>query len=300
MVVGFFSDDGSALYAALLASCGLACVNRDMTVIEGTGIGRPSCEPSIKDAAASRTELVAALAAALAGGRGDVAFVAPLDLLHDSGISAHMDIAVVSGGDPLQARRARRSAGYAPSDRLPSATGHGGAAGTIARRPWILTFGAWRRRVRDAPSGSWMLGRDVEPTVRMLPIEIPLPGRSVKAAMERGLPTLETLRIGILLAATLEVAVADPNAATVDPATMVDLMSSAAHPADRALAERLSDLADRLDDIERALEAPASPPPSIRQNRGSQRRRDGRAGRAAVAELPPASWPMSGASARGR
>lgn len=278
MIVGFFSDDGSALYAALLASCGLACVNRCMPVVE-----RPSCNPSIKDAASSRTELVAALAMARADGRRDVAFVAPLDLLHHDAV-AHLDVAVVSGGDPLQARRAKRAAGYASDDLVVPGTGCRDPG-----KPWSLPFGAWRRHVRGAPVGPWPHGRSIAPAARTLPVKVPLPGRSVKAAMERGLPTLETLRVGLLLAATLEVAASDREAAAIEPATMADLMSPASHPADQALAERLGELAERLEDIERTLASGTAPSPFIRRGWVGQRRRDGRPGGTAVPEWAQAS-----------
>jgi hypothetical protein len=298
MVVGFFSDDGSALYAALLASCGLACVGRFMTVIDGHEIGRPTCGPSMEDAAASRADMSATLARAAVGGQADVAFVAPLGFLHEGGVWTHLDVAVVSGGDPLQARRARRSAGHADGGELASGAKRRNASDCCARRPWLLTFGAGRPHGPAASPKHGLQRRGTEAAARTLPVRVPLPGRSVKAAMDRGLPTLETLRIGILLAATFEVAAAVPDAAAVELATMSDLMSPASHPADQALAGRLSDLADRLVDIERALGTPASPAASNRRDRGM--RRIARSCRDAVPELPTASWPTGSASAAGR
>ena len=299
MVVGFFSDDGSALYAALLARCGLACVDRCMTIVEGAGIERPSRGSSIEAAASSRTELVAALAAARADGRRDLAFVAPLDLLHD-GVAAHLDVAVVSGGDPLQSRRARRAAGYASEGRVVPGTEARASTRSFASSPWTLPFGVWRRHVPGAPGRRRPHGCGAAPAARTLPVEVPLPGRSVKAAMERGLPTLEALRVGILLAATLEVAVADPDAATIEPATMADLMSPASRPADQLLAERLGDLADRLEQIERTLASENAPSPVIRRDCAGRRRPGGRPGRAAVAGRVQVSRPGDDVSTWGR
>ncbi|WP_287034724.1 MULTISPECIES: hypothetical protein [unclassified Methylobacterium] len=300
MVVGFFSDDGSALYAALLVSCGLACVDRGMTVIEGAEIGRPSLEPSIKDSAAIRTELVAALIAARADESRDVAFAAPLDLLHDCSVAAHLDVAVVSGGDPMQARRAERAAGYAAVGRMVPEAGRPEPDRPVSGRPWTLQFGPWRRPVRAARYRTWRQGRGALPAARTLPVEIPLPGRSVKAAMERGLPTLEALRIGILLAATLEVAASDPDATTIEPATMADLMFPASHPTDQALAERLTGLADRLEDIERTLADEHGPSSLFPRGWTRQRRRDGRPSRTGVAGWAQEVRPGSDVSACGR
>ncbi|WP_238178690.1 hypothetical protein [Methylobacterium dankookense] len=269
-----------------------------MTVIDGQGIGRPTSGPSMEDAAASRADMSAMLARAAAGGQADVAFVAPLGFLHEGGVWTHLDVAVVSGGDPLQAKRARRSAGHAAGGELGAGSKRRDASDRCARRPWLLTFGAGRPHGPAASAKHCLQGRGTEAAARTLPVRVPLPGRSVKAAMDRGLPTLETLRIGILLAATFEVAAADPEAAAVELATMADLMSPASHPTDRALAGRLSDLADRLDDIERALGTPASPTASNRRDRGM--RRIARPCRDAVPELPAASWPAGSASAAGR
>jgi len=133
-----------------------------------------------------------------------------------------------------------------------------------------------------------------------LPVEIPLPGRSVKAAMERGLPTLEALRIGILLAATLEVAASDPDATTIEPATMADLMFPASHPTDQALAERLTGLADRLEDIERTLADEHGPSSLFPRGWTRQRRRDGRPSRTGVAGWAQEVRPGSDVSACGR
>ncbi|MFC7662355.1 hypothetical protein ACFQWF_05060 [Methylorubrum suomiense] len=73
-----------------------------MTVIDGHEIGRPTCGPSMEDAAASRADMSATLARAAVGGQADVAFVAPLGFLHEGGVWTHLDVAVVSGGDPCK------------------------------------------------------------------------------------------------------------------------------------------------------------------------------------------------------
>lgn len=293
MVVGFFSDDDSACYAASLVSCGLACADRRMPVIEGQDVGRPSPGPAVADAAPSRTNLVTALAAAIASGERDVAFVAPLDLLHEEGVEPLLDVAVVSGGNPLQTRRAKRSANYVTRGASIRGPATPGAVRHAAGGPWLLPFGARRLRGASMAQGPRPHGQAVEPALRTLPVWVPVPGGSLKAAMERGLPTLEALRVGILLAATLEVAVADPDVASLGPETMAELMSPTSQPADSALAGRLSALADRLDDIERALGGADASCPSTRQAR-SPRRLGGRPGRLGFPEQVRASWPRGG------
>lgn len=251
MVVGFFSDDASALYASLLTSCGLACVDRCLTVIDAAATGKA-------EGAALGGDAVDALSAARVGERGDAVLVAPLATLRgNADIRDLLDVAVVCGGDPVQARRAVRFASYEAREPRTSATGRASATGPAPGTAWLLPFGEARSRPDGAPADA-RGGYPSGPAMRTLPVRVPLHGRPVGLAMGLGLPTLQALRIGILLAATLEAAVAVPDAARLDAATMADLMDVAAPPADRAVALRLSALADRLAEIEQALGAQAA------------------------------------------
>lgn len=252
MVVGFFSDDASGHFAALLTACGLACVGRPLNIV-GTDEPPDASRNRAGPPAAGR-EGTAALRAAVIGGE-DTAFAAPLALLRDDAVRACLDVAVVSGGDPVQARRAVRSADAASLASEASASGP--YHGLASKRPWLLGFGVAREVRATLPALQHLRAHRTRPIVRRLPISVPLPGRSVAAAMERGLPTLETLRIGIMLAATLEAAAADRDADAIDAAAMAALMSPAAGAAGD-VGERMGELADRLEGIERALTAQAT------------------------------------------
>jgi hypothetical protein len=208
MNIGFFADDSSACHAALLANNAFLKEGRSDTGILAGGSNIVDAVPAYLDEAA--------------GSNRNLMVALPLAQLDNTAIRSRLDLAVVAfGPDPLAhdgARRVMASKAVQPTDGLPPA--------------WMLA--ACGRALPDAP--------------RALPIRIGALRRSEASSLRSGCTCASIRWRAVGLAATLLIAADDPYATRIDPARVVQAVTSGATVAEIGLRADLLDLAAELDE----------------------------------------------------
>ena len=257
MLLAVFGLEGhsAATYAALATAYALAVGGRPATLVRVAGPSHGLLRlPTSPDGALRIVELPAAVGAGLDGllagfGRGDRDLILdlPLAWAADPDLSAAADLAVLAvGPGRLDERLVASALGRMPVDgdaRPLWLLGCGRSGGEPGARRFKRTMRALLER--EGPGIA----------CRYLPVALPEPSRSEVEAVTDGSPHASTLAHGILLLAAVEVASSDPHAPGIDHhafAEALGLGEPTAVTADqRRLCERLRDLADDLEALER-------------------------------------------------
>ena len=267
MIVAFFADDTSASHAALLTARGLAAVERPATLVQfthpgTTALSAPSTAPSVpvvRIGAGSRPfpDLRRLLDQAEEED-GDLILAAPLHLIRSPLLALCRYLPVLTCGATFMGTAAMKTA----VGRLGNASSPGRDA-----PHWLLACG--HRNVADAMGDApdertALTGQEA---IRLLPLAMPLLRRADTAALMGGSPAPCILRHGILLAAALEAAAADPFADCLDRAVLADMLDPGPGADERRLSEKLSALADMFEALS---DTPSAGPAA----RGASRRPD--------------------------
>jgi hypothetical protein len=284
MLYAFYGLDGrsAATHAALVAAYALVAAARPATMLRIAGpthgLARiPETMPEalrIVERSAAGVDAAGAsfiedfIAEAGAENR-DVVIDLPLSWLAERKIRDKADLAIVTvGPSSLDERLAASAIGrflQAPADdAMPGDNVAGGQSPGPSAPLWLLGCGrsgggpeaARFERAMGPLLGPGTLDREV----RFLPVTLPVPTRSEAGAVAEGSPLAPTLRQGILLLAAVEAAADDPFVPNLDReafARALGLGSPTLVTADeRRLSERLRDLADGLEALERGGPAP--------------------------------------------
>ncbi|NBJ09428.1 hypothetical protein [Microvirga arsenatis] len=246
MIVAFFADDTSASHAALLTARGLATVDRPATLVQFTHPGAialsapstASSVPVVRIDAGSRPLADLRRLLDQVEEDGDLILAAPLHLIRSPLLASCRHLPVLPCGATFMGTAAMKKAVHrlrnaSPSDRdVPHwllACGYHNVADTIGN-------------VHDERTASTR-----QQTTRLLPLAMPLLRRADTAALMGGSPAPSILRHGLLLAAALEAAAADPFADCLDRAGLADMLDPGPGLEDRRLGEKLSALADMFE-----------------------------------------------------
>ena len=255
MIVAFFADDASASHAALLTARGLATVERPTTLIQFVHRGAivlraPSCaslitvervDPCSDPQPGLRRRLDQA-----ERNNADVIFIAPLNLMGSLPLPGSGHLPVLPCGATFMGTVAtRRTIAQAANAASAMARGDAPSPGRDTP-PWLLPWGGGNAAgVMGEPARRQLTAR--EDRVRLLPVTMPFLRRSDAAALLNGSPAQTALRSGVLLAAVLEAAAADPLANHLDRAALIDMMDPGPAADERRLSEKLLALADMFD-----------------------------------------------------
>ncbi|QFU14756.1 hypothetical protein [Microvirga thermotolerans] len=247
MIVAFFADDTSASHAALLTARGLATVDRWATLVQfthpgATGLSAPSTAPSIPvvrvDAGSRPPADLRRLLDQVEEEDGDLILAAPLHLIRSPLLASCRHLPVLPCGATFMGTAAMKKAVH----RLRSASPSGREV-----PHWLLACGyhTVADAMGDAPEERTVSTR--HQSTRVLPLAMPLLRRADTAALMGGSPAPSILRHGVLLAAALEAAAADPFADCLDRAGLADMLDPGPSLEDRRLGEKLSALADMFE-----------------------------------------------------
>ncbi|MEE8627056.1 MULTISPECIES: hypothetical protein [Methylobacterium] len=251
MIIAFFSDDTSALHAALLAGAALAR-------LAGSAEVGPDLAPGATAA------LLEALGAARAENR-HLAVALPLARLADRAVRGSVDLSVVCHGPtPLATAVARYAMACVSASPDPALD-----------PPWMLSCCA-----RARPYG-----------LRVLPVASPPLRCDEAAHLRRGWPGPSLAARAAGLAAALCLAAEDPRAASIKPADLAALLAGPATASEVELRSRLLDLARDLDGGDADSTGPSRPAGAERARRArhlAPRRRPVAPRHEGFASRPPA------------
>jgi len=311
MIVAFFADDASASHAALLTARALATVDRPATLVQFTYPGAaalgaaPELSPIHVVRVGTGADLVADLSRAVdqvAKRDGDLILAAPLHLIASPLLASCRHLPVLPCGATFMGTVATR--------KVVRERTHAPQTGTDVPH-WLLACGrrSLQEAVADIPNGQAVL--TTPERMRLLPVVMPLLSRADVAALMTETPPPSVLRKGVLLAAALEAAAADPSTECLDSAGLAHMLDPGPGLADRHLSEKLSALADMFDalpDSQRSASIPtaASRRPETGRRRLPARPAPGHMGRvirsarrtAAARDLHQRTPPLSLAKAR--
>jgi len=258
MRVAFFADDDSASQAALLTAHGLASVDRPVHLVQvssqalpipGTACPRPLIVTRVNAADCSELGLTALLDKVERTG-DDVIVAAPLRLATAHALVRRRYLPVLPYGSTVLASGA--------TFRMPSQPSAAGAPAAFPLPHWLLArdyHGVADARWQEAPAGPL---RARPSGTRLLPVAMPLLQTGQIAALACGRPGRALLRQGVLLAAALEAAAADPSESRLDRAAFAEMFDPGAD-GDHGTRERLGVLAEMFERLSAGTGAPRLP-----------------------------------------
>jgi hypothetical protein len=262
MLIGVFSDDMAGPYAARLLAHGLDVLDARTKVLIDPALAAMSSPPrEIALAQAARLgESSDEVPQTQAEGR-DVVYAVPLAELQNVRLRSGLNLALTVGRDHPASARAMRAARY---DRIASADVRV-EGGPHPAPPWFLPLSHQsdlRTQASLAASGRVPLPL----ATRCFPFMLPRPTAAEMQALSEGNLGPAARQAAVLLASLAIAAASERNAHKLDAEVIADLMSARTTEAERAVSDRLLELAaafERLQDsgsqegLERPLAAPS-------------------------------------------